>query len=514
MKQLILNQKTTDLLRAAVGPDADLNNFAVFETLALNTLPLDKRGSIWHGGIFEGRVLQDMAIHLQAEKFVPLHTMHQSSEELPVGRVFHGETRDRAGDNRIHTELYTLFYVDKQTEEGQDLIAKLDSGVINEVSVGVRANEVRCSECGFDYYGEDATFWNFIDGTCDNDHTIGVDGVHVQLAGGLDRFLELSLVSRGAANHTRILNRQQAVISQDESLRSLAASGTVVPADASFVHASKGKENLDMKLSAKDKTSFLEGLKTKGKMALEAGAANISELITKIEGAELTTDQAAEFKAEFETALAEFSAEGEAGTDDATSGDENTGEGSSEESAEGAETEEDAENAENAENGEGEVEDTAGAPPEGNEGGDTSASLTATMDQLIDAKADTKLAERERDNLRTLLTAQKSKVKDLTSENLELSKKAEKLEIKEAELDTALEFLKLTCQHALIASGVDKPQIPDNVNELVASIKTAHAKLSQLPVGGVAIVANAGAGSDSKGKNGAESSYTAFKTKK
>jgi hypothetical protein len=80
-----------------------------------------------------------------------------------------------------------------------------------------------------------------------------------------------------------------------------------------------------------------------------------------------------------------------------------------------------------------------------------------------------------------------------------------------AELTAAEDFLKLSCQNLLVATGVDKPQIPESISDLILTIKTAQGQLSKLPVGGLALAANAGSGSPEKINN---SDTRAYQTKK
>lgn len=458
MKQLQKTQKLTEILRAALGPDAELNDLAVFESISLNTLPLDKAGSIFDQGVVSATTLRTMAAITNDSKYIPLHTMHQQSSELPVGRVFHAETKERVAGSVLVSDLHTLFYISKNSVQGQELIDKLDTGVVNEVSVGFRAAQLLCSECQFDYRGPDADIMNILDQTCNEGHTIAENGVHLVLE-GVDKFLELSLVSRGAADNTQILNRQQAVIAQDEGLRYLAASSNVSN-DIAFIFASKGKEPTMNIMNDKDRTDMLTTLTVRGKVAIASGFAGVTDLLSNIPQ-DFTYDQAVQLKANFDTELVNFTKEQDLKLSKIT---------------------------------------------EVKEG----LKLELSIDAFVDLKADLK-------NANTAVTNLELEVATLSTTNAEqatnivtLTSAAEDNAAIQIELKTALDFLKLSCQNLLVASGVTSPIIPDTVADLIATIKTAQVSLTKLPVGGLSIPMEA----NTKDSQELKSSSAAYKTKK
>lgn len=223
MKRLQITPQIEARLKNSVGDVP--SNIAVFEATALTTLPVSKRGSIYNGAVHSISFLKEMASFLQGEgNFVPLHTLHLQGVELPVGRVFYGDTIDANGVG----ELRVQFFVTLSDEEGATLAGRLDNGTINEVSVQILPKHLNCSQCGYDYLdteNQKANPWAIYDRTCPNDHTVGVDGVHV-LPNGLARFFELSLVSLGAAQGTKIIPASRARLSADnEDLQRLAANG-------------------------------------------------------------------------------------------------------------------------------------------------------------------------------------------------------------------------------------------------------------------------------------------------
>jgi hypothetical protein len=130
--------------------------------------------------------------------------------------------------------MRALFYLDP-TEA--NLIAKLNAGSLDEVSVAFMSREFNCSECGWDYFKFGGSE-NIYERTCANGHKIGYDGVHGEMV-GLNQFIELSLVARGAADKPKIVGKSQARLAP-EGLQKLAANG--FETDELVVQASLGKK--------------------------------------------------------------------------------------------------------------------------------------------------------------------------------------------------------------------------------------------------------------------------------
>jgi hypothetical protein len=210
MKQVQKTEQILNQLRASFGPDAELTSLAVYETRALNSLPLRKSGGIFKGARNSLRLLQQMADWVNGES-VPLHLSHDTSG-LPYGRAFHGAMVDN--------ELRLLFAVDSMSHP--EVVSKLESGVLDQVSVGFNMKSLGCSKCGFNFIGASAE--NFYNLTCDEGHTIGQDDVHVWVD-DLEYFFELSLVGMGAAEGATIVGRSDARLANNPSAQQrLAAS--------------------------------------------------------------------------------------------------------------------------------------------------------------------------------------------------------------------------------------------------------------------------------------------------
>ncbi len=207
------------IIRSTGDAEFDTSKVTVFETVSLNTMPLNKSGSIFHKAVHTAATLDEMAAFVKGGGFVPLHTLHAQGYELPVGRVFDAEVLN--GDNGL-PELRSQFFVDN---EHSTIVSGVDTGSIEEVSVGILHQHLNCSVCGFDYRGEEATMDNIYSRTCANDHELHVDGTHLILS-GMERWGEQSLVSLGAAHKAKIVSRTKSLMGA-ESYEKLAASGFV-----------------------------------------------------------------------------------------------------------------------------------------------------------------------------------------------------------------------------------------------------------------------------------------------
>ena len=230
MKQLELTAELTTLIKSRVGEDTDLTGIAVFEAITLNTKPLPgKKGTLWEAAVATPLTLRQIADHINGGGHIPLIADHELMG-APKGRVFSADLM--YGDDG-EFELRTLFYLD-QTEA--ELIAKLNAGSLDEVSISFLPTQYLCSECDFDYLGDGANFENLYTRTCSNDHEIGKDGVHVRMV-GLASLVEVSLVARGAADNPKIVGRSASKLAPASAQR-LAARGFEL--DGLVCQASRG----------------------------------------------------------------------------------------------------------------------------------------------------------------------------------------------------------------------------------------------------------------------------------
>lgn len=211
MKQVVKTAQIIERLRGAFGAEVDVEDMAVFEVIALNNLPLRKKHPLYEGAVAQDSLLRDLSARINEES-APLHVMHRTGT-LPFGRVFDAKLNGQ--------EVRALVALSKKTQA--DLIADMDQGIIDQVSVNVLPKQILCSDCGWDYLGEDSGIENIYLGHCGNDHVLRQDGVHAKLH-GLDLLAEVSLVNSGGAQNARIQARDQQVYAAPEFQR-LAASG-------------------------------------------------------------------------------------------------------------------------------------------------------------------------------------------------------------------------------------------------------------------------------------------------
>lgn len=202
MKELdITPAMEASIYRVNGNQKIDLSKIAVFESRSLNTRPLRRRTGLFAKAITRKNVLDEMAAFLNnSDEGIPLHIMH-NTEFLNVGRLFEARV-DQARDGEW--ELTSVFYIPRSEV---DLIEKINTGVTDQVSIGIQGQRLLCSHCDFDYRKGD--MMNLMSLTCDDGHEIGVDGVHLYID-GLDQWMEQSIVDTGAAGGARIVNRENA----------------------------------------------------------------------------------------------------------------------------------------------------------------------------------------------------------------------------------------------------------------------------------------------------------------
>lgn len=215
-KSVEVTNAILELIQKNVGHQVDASKFTVYETVALTTRPLNKRGSIFDKGQHTRTTLDEMAKYVVDGGNVPLHTLHQAGTEIPVGRVFYAALNDTPDG---HTELRALFYI---LNDHAELINAMETSALDEVSVGIHHKHIYCSECNFDYLGDEATFMNFYERTCPEGHTIGVDGVFARLV-GMESWMELSLVGKGAAQGAQIKPQAKRLLGDARYEQQLAA---------------------------------------------------------------------------------------------------------------------------------------------------------------------------------------------------------------------------------------------------------------------------------------------------
>ena len=264
MKQITKTPDIVKLLTNKVGSDVDVNSLAVFEAIALNTLPLRKMHPLYNTSRVDLGVLYEMAASLNEES-IPMQVMHDK-EVLPIGRVFHAEVKG--------SELRALFFLDGTQGE---LVQKIESGTVDQVSVSILPKHIYNSVSNFDYLGPDASFENVWTGTDNDGNTIGKNGVYGKLV-GLSMWSEMSLVGKGGAQNARIIHRDSSYFGS--SYEKLAASG--VDPNAFVLVASVEDEDMDLTVLTDKLTANAVELSDKTREVVTLTASN-AELKTENE---------------------------------------------------------------------------------------------------------------------------------------------------------------------------------------------------------------------------------------
>ena len=202
MKRIELTERIKSFITTSVGDTIDYEKIAAFEATAVTSLPLNKRGSVFDRGQITAETFIEAANLINTGTFVPLHTLHEQGYEIPVGRLFYGE---HVKSNQGTDELRVLFFVDGTSP---DLISRLDTGVIEEVSVGMQFKRLLCSTCNIDLMEDNESIWSQ---TCKNGHVMGMGSNHVK-PDGVANFREMSLVSKGASNGAKVLGAQKRLL--------------------------------------------------------------------------------------------------------------------------------------------------------------------------------------------------------------------------------------------------------------------------------------------------------------
>lgn len=212
-KRLELTEKHKEAIRAVAGdPDMDFSKIVAYEAVAASTRPISQRSSPYNGAQMTEAYLRQMSAHLKANP-VTLQVMHDDYT-LPTGRVFMSDVfAAEAG----HWDLNAAFYV---LASETALLEKIDTSIIDEVSVGTMPKHAFCSQCDFDYMSEPYYLYAR---ECPNEHQLGKDGVHLRLT-EMSTWTELSLVNRGASSKPKILGAAKQRLGA-ETYQRLAASG-------------------------------------------------------------------------------------------------------------------------------------------------------------------------------------------------------------------------------------------------------------------------------------------------
>ncbi len=286
-KRLQLTAEMQSAIRRVSGnEDIDFSKIVAYESVAASTRAISQKNSPYDGAMMTETYLREMSAALLASS-VTLQVMH-NNQVLPIGQVF---MADVFSADSGHFDLNAAFYLEADSE----YVQKLDLGIIGEVSVGTLPKHAYCSQCDFDYMQAPwALFWR----ECENEHQIGVDGVHLRLT-NMASWNELSLVNRGASSKPKILGTAQQRLGK-ETYQRLAASNTNF--DLSYLACGVTPSSTPNNVTGEsmDKQT-LELAQSVGRLESEKGQleASMATLKTQLESA---NSQNAQLKTELEAA--------------------------------------------------------------------------------------------------------------------------------------------------------------------------------------------------------------------
>ena len=318
MKRITITDKMLESMKHGFDdPELQASNYVVFETVAVTTRPLNKRGTIFDRATILESVLQEMATQVNAEGgFVPLILQHDTAggNVTPSGKVFEGAVYPT--DDGLFHELRVLFAMPDPETDGNAIRAQhtrdIDNGLLDEVSIGASFKQLLSSaNPTFDWFGNEADIMNFFERTDDEGNSIDAGETH-GIAKGLRSWTELSLVVRGASDGAKISSSSKQKLSKEYTedsgmFRKLAASADFDMADLVTFSSTAGKPeekttpNGDIEMDSK---VILAELTAKGAEVgtltakLEASDAKVTELTASTTEltesvATLTTEKAA-----------------------------------------------------------------------------------------------------------------------------------------------------------------------------------------------------------------------------
>lgn len=275
-KRVELTEDLKNKIRARCGNDIDFSSAAFYQARIVSTEPITQNSIYNKAQLARSTVFElEEFFNNDPQLNVTLQVMHDQ-RVLPAGRVVAVKAIDEP--DGINSALYGVFMV---SNEHQEYINKLDNGIIDEVSISMLAKKLLCSECGFDLRdaSPEEQMMAFFFHQCPKCEVElgGKEGAHLNLV-GVEEFTEVSLVTRGAARHAKIL----------DSSKQLALAAN----------------NKEVKLKLGQLTKDLLPVNLNGKIINEEDTMQNEELLAKLQ--ELSEDLAS-FKASVEAKFEEIS---------------------------------------------------------------------------------------------------------------------------------------------------------------------------------------------------------------
>lgn len=250
-KKIQIDARLQQLIEKKCGNDVDINKFSVYQARVVSTEPISQNSWYDKAQMAHSTILELADLINEDERNTPIQIMHDGSV-LPIGRLIAAAAIEEENGT---TALYAYFIV---SNEFTDIISRLDSGIIDEVSIGMAGKKLLCSECGTDMMelDEGTRMMAYFTNTCPECNGVfGKDGVHLNIV-GVKKLSEVSLVGRGAAKNPKILDTAKQI--------SLAASGE------------------QLKASLKDLSDLMSNVYLDGKFVNEESSMTLEELMAKL----------------------------------------------------------------------------------------------------------------------------------------------------------------------------------------------------------------------------------------
>lgn len=216
-KRVVLDENIISKMKSVFGDDVSPDKYVVYKARAISNEPISKRGCALLDKAIPTSDFVRSLISLSKEplKNISVHLLHEDYE-LAIGRVFDmWETLEYNSVVAAYAYLAIL-----KTEDNMEVIEKIDSGILDEVSIGFEIASAKCSVCGFDFFDndldEETKLEHLWSATCPDGHVMGRDGAYLSIEKPKS-FSEISIVNQGAAHHAKIQEIAKFSLSFDDA---------------------------------------------------------------------------------------------------------------------------------------------------------------------------------------------------------------------------------------------------------------------------------------------------------
>lgn len=204
-KRVDIDERLRQHIETKCGADVDTTKFVAYQARIISTEPISQN-TIYDGATTSAATITELEqMANDPLRNTCIQTMHDNTI-LPVGRLIVAKAVDEFDTGA--RALYGTFIV---STEHEDIISKLDAGIIDEVSIGFSGKKLVCSECDKDFKEADEMMqWMAaMAGVCPHcEAKFGKNGAHLNII-GVDKLYEVSLVGKGAARNPKILDKSK-----------------------------------------------------------------------------------------------------------------------------------------------------------------------------------------------------------------------------------------------------------------------------------------------------------------